>query len=411
MRRSTIYLIAVCAAIFGSQALHANRAGYVKRTAIGGPGDNEQLIVGDSEEKESWFEKVVLPHWEGFKGDVKDSSGLQFSINYTANYLHASSTLPGRKKEAAGGVFDLTGSWKVFHRKEQDFGIVGFRVENRHRLGTSIAPNAIGSEIGSLWKPDVLWGEFDTTLSQLWYEKSWDEKSYAIRFGKLNTPAIYYDNHLLKVPYFLSQNEALIFSGIAFPSNGLGALGGAWIGEQVYLLGGIHDANGSPTTTGFDTFFETREYFTAAEIGWSPSQDLVKETNIHLTGWHSDARNEKGLASGWGLSFSAQHVIEKRWVALSRISYSDTELTPTRLLATLGGGRKFRSYDFLGATLSWGQASNRQLRDQTGLESFYRLMVTPRTSIIPTLHLIFNPSNNPNKDMIAILGIRARFSL
>ena len=130
-----------------------------------------------------------------------------------------------------------------------------------------------------------------------------------------------------------------------------------------------------------------------------------------MTGWHSDARNEKGLASGWGLSFSAQHVIEKRWVALSRISYSDTELTPTRLLATLGGGRKFRSYDFLGATLSWGQASNRQLRDQTGLESFYRLMVTPRTSIIPTLHLIFNPSNNPNKDMIAILGIRARFSL
>ena len=140
---------------------------------------------------------------------------------------------------------------------------------------------------------------------------------------------------------------------------------------------------------------------------------LVKETNFHLIGWHSDARNKKGLPSGWGLSFSAQHVIDERWVALSRISYSDTELTPTKLLATftLGGGRKFRSHDFLGATLSWGQASNRQLRDQTGLESFYRLMVTPRTSIIPTLHLIFNPSNNPDKDMIAILGIHARFSI
>ena len=85
MKYSTIYLIVACAAIFVSQALHANSAGYVKRTAIGGPGDNEQLIVGDSEEKESWFEKVVLPRWEGFKGDLKDSSGLQFSINYTAN--------------------------------------------------------------------------------------------------------------------------------------------------------------------------------------------------------------------------------------------------------------------------------------------------------------------------------------
>ena len=31
-------------------------------------------------------------------------------------------------------------------------------VENRHRLGTNIAPNAIGSEIGSLWKPDIGWG-------------------------------------------------------------------------------------------------------------------------------------------------------------------------------------------------------------------------------------------------------------
>ena len=47
-----------------------------------------------------------------------------------------------------------------------------------------------------------------------------------------------------------------------------------------------------PTKPGdmFDSFFDEREYFTHAEVGWTASKDRIYLDNVHLTYWHAGHR-------------------------------------------------------------------------------------------------------------------------
>ena len=79
---------------------------------------------------------------------------------------------------------------------------------------------------------------------------------------------------------------------IAWPQFGLGVSGEFHPREDIYIAAGIHDANGAPTRASFDTFFDEREYFTIAEIGWDPGYlDQGKKNPLaadyHLTAWQS----------------------------------------------------------------------------------------------------------------------------
>jgi porin len=62
--------------------------------------------------------------------------------------------------------------------------------------------------------------------------------------------------------------------------------------DNIYVVGGLADANGDATEAGFDTFFDDREYFYHFEVGWTSSQDRIYFDNIHLTGWYADNRKD-----------------------------------------------------------------------------------------------------------------------
>ena len=82
------------------------------------------------------------------------------------------------------------------------------------------------------------------------------------------------------------------FSSLAFstdptipaPNQGLGATACIMATENIYVIGGIADANGDPTDPGnaFDSFFDDAEFFTHLEVGWVPSLERGFTDNIHL---------------------------------------------------------------------------------------------------------------------------------
>jgi hypothetical protein len=49
---------------------------------------------------------------------------------------------------AAGGVFRAYGQWTLVGKDSENTGTLTYKVENRHRLETDIAPRGLGSEIG-----------------------------------------------------------------------------------------------------------------------------------------------------------------------------------------------------------------------------------------------------------------------
>ena len=76
-----------------------------------------------------------------------------------------------------------------------------------------------------------------------------------------------------------------------------------------------------------------------------------------------------------------------------------------------GVGYRIQGRDSIALGLSYGVPSDRLLRDQWGLEMYYRVQVARALAVIPGFQLIVNPSRNPETSQIAIFSIRARVSL
>jgi hypothetical protein len=64
----------------------------------------------------------------------------------------------------------------------------------------------------------------------------------------------------------------------------------------------------------------------------------------------------------------------------------------------------------IGIGLTWSRPADGALDDQGALDAFYRVQVTPRIAVTPTLQLIIYPVRNPDADEVWVLGVRTRFA-
>lgn len=384
------------------------RGAYRTGEPLGGAADIGTQIRFDAESKRAWIRRPLLQSWFDWKKCVHERIGLAWQLNY--NVLWMKATASRGEDEAAGGVLEINATWDLVDRHSPNKGILGFRVEHRHKLGTSIAPAALGGELGTLWRPDVLWSERELSLSQLWWEQRFLNGRGAVRFGKLITPAVIYDNFLLRVPQFAIQNEAFTFSATPYPDNGLGVVAAVFPTRNLYVLGGIHDANAFIEDSGFDTVGDG-EYFKALEFGWTPEFDQRKTDNAHVTVWHVDEISESGRPEGWGGTASYQRYLCDRWLPFARYSYAANDVLPIEHLVQGGLGYRVRDHDSVALGISYGMPSDQDLRDQWGFEIYYRAYVSQALSLIPGLQMVWDPSRNPDEDQITIFSMRARLSL
>ena len=204
---------------------------------------------------------------------------------------------------------------------------------------------------------------------------------------------------------------------IPAPDQGLGAAVRLMATENFYLVGGIADANGKPSDPGtfFDSFFNTAEYFTHLEAGWISSWEKRFNDNVHLTAWHIDARKQAGTKAGWGLAFSFSRLLADTWEPFFRAGYSQDggALWDRTVSAGLGYHTRKKS-DVLGVGLNWSRPSQSTLgpglRNQYTAEIYYRIQLLKVLAVTPSLQLLIHPAINPDQDMIAVFGLRARIS-
>jgi porin len=195
----------------------------------------------------------------------------------------------------------------------------------------------------------------------------------------------------------------------------IGAYVNAMITDNLYVIGGIADANSDSTQPfhGFDTFFNDKEYFSSIELGWTTSQDRFYLDNTHLTLWHTDARTEFGSPSGWGANFSYTHSFDDKWLPFFRAGYTDGAGTLLQKTVSAGFGYQLDdSVSLLGLGFNWGQPNvdtfGPGLSDQYTAELFTRIQITENIQITPDVQLIINPARNPGVDQSWVFGLRAR---
>jgi len=356
---------------------------------------------------------AMYDEYSGFKERIEKEFGFGFDYNVL---LQAASDSLG-EDTAAGGVFRAYGQWTLLGRDTENTGMLVYKVENRHRLGTDIAPKDLGFETGYAGLTSVPFSDIGWALTNLY----WSQRLLGNRLGFVAgvvDSTDYVDVYGLVNPWTDFSNLAFSTDPtIPAPDQGLGAALRVMAIENFYILGGIADANGDPTDPGdsINSFFSVAEFFTHIEVGWIASWERRYTDNIHLTAWHVDEREEAQVPSGWGVAFSFSRLFADKWEPFVRAGYAhDGGALWERSISVGLGYHTRKESDVLGIGINWSRPSSETfgpgLDDQYTVEIFYRFQVLKILTITPDVQVVFNPALNPDKDVIAIFGLRARIS-
>ncbi len=409
-------LSAAAAAAAAQQALTDStgfKPGYEDVAVVGGASSVEADLVGDDAVKNPLlavnFATKHLGWYYQFKRRLNEKFGIAFGIDF--NVLNQFSSYSSSDQQAASGVFRIFGGWRAFGTAQTTSGNVIYKIENRHRLGAGITPNQLGSDGGSSLSTasfkDWGWG-----MTALYWKQTFKGRRYNIVVGEMN-PSSFADVYLLHSTWKNFMNQAFYNNPAnGLPAQGIGVAATAGLMGNWYASAGLHDANGSPTSLGVDTFFEDREYYTWIETGLRLGAGTNHAETVHVNAWHQDPRVEAGVEESWGLTFSASTVMARRWIPFLRAGYSEGDAAKVRFIVAGGVGLRLRGSDFLGVATSWSGPIDPTLRNQMTFEALYRLQLTQNMTLTPDLQFTIHPSLTLARDVLAVLGVlRMRIAL
>ena len=387
---------------------------------FGGPSSTAGQLNEDAEPKEPVFrftnlQETLAPYF-GWKERMKRDHGLALGMDYTGLYFRGSEEVGGQGSSASSGNFRLFGNWALTGRGTPNTGSLVFKVESRHTFSQPVS--GLGFQTGYVGLLAPPFNDRGWMMTNLFWRQSAKDGRLVVVGGFVD-PTDYLDIYGLINPWMHFSN--LVFStgigAMPVPDQGLGAALGAMLSDNFYVVAGVADANGDPTSpwNGFDTFFTDREYFTHVEIGHTTSFEERYLNNTHLTLWHVDAKTATGSPNGWGGNFSWARFFNGAVMPFVRAGFSeDGGALLSRSVSTGVGYYMSRRTDLLGFGLNWGRPSTdfgANLKDQYTAEVFYRLQFSPNFAITPDLQYVVDPALNPNASSIWYAGVRARLSL
>jgi len=350
--------------------------------------------------------------------------GLAFGVNYSMAYQKASDA--AGEDEALGGIFQIPVSWTVLQNKGTgSTGTIVFKAENRHKIGTDLAPQDLGIQgVGAASITATTYSDKDDwLLTNLYWQQKLNEGRQAYVVGQIDNTDF--------LDIYAAINPQSAFMNLAFSTNpsiglvdqGFGIAGGTALGDNYYIVAGLSDARADPTkpVDSFEDFFDRKEYFKHIEIGYTTAWDRRYLDNIHLLYWESDEQTgdaggtSEVAGSGW--TFSAAYFIEDRYLPFLRYGNSDG-----------GGGALYEEHLAVGLGIYYGESGNSlgfgfgkstpsestfapDLGDQYTAEVFYRYMLSKHFAITPDLQYIKDPALNPDQNSNWIAGIRVRLTL
>jgi porin len=418
---AALLILLVARPLFAEEPETSDQKSYPR---LGGPDAVPNLMESDRADKDVLFESNIFDPFFEWKAGVKEENGFSFGTGYTSNYLTANGNLPGRDDSSSGGMLRLFGTWELFGRGTDNTGTLSFKLDHRHSYSDT-APNLFSlDDLGYVDSMASTFSDEGWRLTNLHWRQSWNNGKVVLLSGFISAPD-FLDVYTLGSPWLHFQSLAFTTGAgtISLPGDAaLGAMVGGWVNENLYILGGIEDANSvsSDPFEGFDTFFNENEYFKHIEIGWSTSTDRAYLDNVHLTMWHSDEREKAGVVAGRGAIFSLTRYISDRWMPFVRAGYAKDGAS--FLERSVSAGFAFQpnpvgtsAGNLLGFGANWGKPNETVfgsgLNDQTGFELFYRLQLTGEIAITPDIQYLMNPALNPYEDDMWVFALRARIAL
>jgi porin len=378
---------------------------------IAGGGEGGSLLLGPASVQETLREDRIdaltsnLDRWNQWKDDLKERAGFEFTIEYNS-VLQGYSDAGVGDDFSAGGIFRVSGRWKLFNRDGLNPGSIIYRFDHRHRY-TTIAPQNAGIAAGSALPTATLFSDRGWGLRNLHWGQTILDGQAGIAVGWF-PPDDYFHAYASADPLVAFMNLAFSIGGeIALPDSGIAVAAVGMLGEHFYAKGGVHDANGNAAEPNLDVFSDW-ELYKNFEIGWTSEKDRVFLDNFHVGVWHADAREDAGVPEGWGIVANASwYFQESRIAPFIRGGWSDGDAALLEAQVSAGVAKNFRARDGGGIAVSWGKPSASGTSDQWTGEIYYRAQLG-NLAVTPNIQVILDPALNPNEDVLLIGSVRAR---
>ncbi|WP_158497284.1 carbohydrate porin [Methylocystis sp. ATCC 49242] len=360
--------------------------------------------------------------WKLLDKRLQEEIGLDLGLNYTSLYLSANRMLSLTQKienedrplrpaqnEGASGDLDFFGRLRLSPPGARWPRAIAFATEWRHPF-TLVPPGRLGDEIGSIWGTANGFNKYAYSLTELYWEQGSREDGLMYRIGRMKPSNVW------KRGRFVSSNDSFLNTtlsstpAMALPGAGLGAAAAVALPEDVYILLGLNDANGSNYQPGHP---ERGEFFYGLSLGVKRGKSKTGTGHYFVTLWHRDRLKLQDVPSGQGIAFHVEQEVdsETKIVPFARYSYGYGAGLRVRQSLAVGMGveKPFdRQSDRFGLAFSWAEPVSNPKRDQYGFEAFYRLALTPDTQLTPDLQIIFAPADNPQASSVVVGGVRLR---
>lgn len=355
-------------------------------------------------------DKIVLKLLEPYMDAKKwlhDKAKLEIAMQQLIIYQSATGGRNPNDTAVSNSTF--FGQWHLVDHPSFGKGSLGYYVERRDNLADATVPE-FSDEVGAAWDTNDfgISTRDRTALRQLWWEQRILEGKLVLTAGKLHTENFYDRNSFAGSgsTKFVSQPFAVNPSRL-FPSDALGLNIAVYPSNNYYLTFGFHDANGKPTTSGFNSIDES-EFFKAFLLGLTPVFDGLGQGNYRFTFWHTDETDDHDDGLGFLISFDQE--LGKSLGVFLKYGYSEPKLNKIEHLISTGfvirDPWKMQG-DLMGAGLSWDSPDN-SARDEYAIEMFYRVQLTTHMQLTPNVVFIFNPSKKENSGALAVFGLRFR---
>jgi porin len=397
-----------------------SRADFESVPEFGGDSSVARQLKADDEIVETVFrfdglQRALAPYFE-WKARLNENHGLALGADYTALAFSASEDLGG-SGDAGSGNLRLFGSWTPIGSESGNTGSLVFKFESR-RGYTDVPVSGLGFETGYVGLLGPPFNDNGSMMTNLYWMQKFNGGKATVLAGFVDATD-YLDVYGLINPWTHFSN--LVFStgsgSMPAPNQGLGAVAGAFVGDSLYVVGGIADTNGDPTQVAdsVDSFFDDAEYFTHVEVGWVSSHEERYLNNTHLTLWHADERGDALVPGGAGVNFSWAQFLDDSWLPFVRAGHANDGGALLEDTLSVGCGHYMRhNSDLVALGLNWGNPSEDfgvGLRDQYTAELFYRVQLSQNFAITPDVQLVIDPALNPAENTMWFVGLRARLSL
>jgi hypothetical protein len=370
---------------------------------------------------DSLFDASLPQSYSDFKTGLYEKHGLKLGVSYQSLYQKASESLTDTDS-AWGGWFQFNGAWTAINRGQDLQGKLVLVLDGRHIINPSshTAPGLLSIETGSLWPTDGAYLDWRIYPVSFFWEQRVKKERFAFRLGQEVALAVLDPFRFDEMKSsFTTSTLALPIATIPAGAPGLSLSAKWWPvkDSELYFSGIVSDINSPEGKVDWGGLFETGEIFAGVEAGhfWIREDDDFD--HAHLTLWYADEVSTAPWATkaGWGFKVSGN----KQWgrfVVFGDYAHNTAEggglgTTNTRQAVNLGAAHvnPLGNRGEVALGVSWGDPIAGELRSQSGLEVYWKILVMSNLWLTPGIQYIVHPTFNPETDSFSIAQLKFSF--